>query len=185
MLYCVLPSQCVNTHSAIVIFCFSARNDETYSARLCGDTIKTNREQNKLIGDAFCDALIKTMESYINLGQSDILAVLKVDLTWCKTVQFWQLPAVASAAIATVLDWLSPRIMVTQVSQCSKQHLMALNNTDDHVSALQNAHQVQNNQDTFASPTLAEDPRQDPAGKSRTATVRLRPQISHYVFTNV
>lgn len=34
------------------------------------------------------------------------------DLTWCKTEQFWQFPTVASAAIATVLDWLSPGIMV-------------------------------------------------------------------------
>lgn len=37
--------------------------------------------------------------------------------TWCKTEQFWQFTTVASAAIATILDWLSPGIMVIEILQ--------------------------------------------------------------------
>lgn len=36
----------------------------------------------------------------------------KVNLTWCKTEQFWQAPTVASAAIGKALGLVSPGIMI-------------------------------------------------------------------------
>lgn len=107
----------LNTYSETVIFCFSARNEETYSSRLFeGKRRETKQTRNELL------TVYVHMTVFMSSTKKDhtrqpiqLCCHWKDPRTWCKTEQFWQFPTVASAAIATFLDWLSPGIMVRQV----------------------------------------------------------------------